>query len=278
MNNKKRKITIGCDPELFLKDIKTGSIVSAEGIIGGTKKNPRQISDEGHCVQEDNVMVEFNIPPANDSEEFINHINFVRGYLTEYLKPQGFELECKASHLFNKKHLNTDQAKLFGCEPDYNVYLKDENPKVKEGGRLRVCGGHIHIGYPNPEEHHTEAIVKAMDIFVGLPSVWLDTDVRRRRMYGTAGSFRFKPFGCEYRSLSNFWLEDEDMMKWAYDNTILAVNTALNNDLSSLDEYNDDIRSAMNESNVELARALYKEILAEIKDLETVNINNTKTI
>ncbi len=132
------KITIGCDPELFLKDVKTGSIVSAEGHIGGAKKNPRQISDEGHCVQEDNVMVEFNIPPANNSEEFINHINYVRGYLTSYLKPLGFKLECKASHLVNTKYLNTKRAKLFGCEPDYNVYLEDVNPRVGEGSPKNI--------------------------------------------------------------------------------------------------------------------------------------------
>ena len=79
--NKKLKITLGCDPELFVKSLETGEIVSAEGKIGGTKREPRAISDSGHSVQEDNVMVEFNIPPSKSSQEFVDNINHVVNYL-----------------------------------------------------------------------------------------------------------------------------------------------------------------------------------------------------
>lgn len=275
--NKKINITLGCDPEMFVKSIETGEIVSAEGKIGGTKEKPRAISENGHLVQEDNVMVEFNIPPSNNSIEFIDNINHVLDYLENYVGKQGLVLECKASHLFNEKYLQTEQAKVFGCEPDYNVYLQDENPKVDGDGRLRSCGGHIHIGYPNPNEESTERIIKSMDIFLGLPSVWLDSDTRRRRLYGTAGSFRFKNFGCEYRTLSNFWIKDDDSMAWAYDNTILAVNTALKYDLSVLHGYDEDIRQAIDESNIELAKSLYNKILADIKEI-TITKNELKKV
>lgn len=276
--SKKIEITLGCDPELFVKSIKTGEIVSAEGKIGGTKEEPRAISKKGHSVQEDNVMVEFNIPPSNNADEFIDNINHVLDYLTTYVGKQGLALECKASHMLDDQYLQTEQAKTFGCEPDYNVYLQDENPKVDAKGRLRSCGGHIHIGYPNPNEIMTERIVKAMDIFLGLPSVWLDTDTRRRRLYGTAGSFRFKPFGCEYRTLSNFWVENDNMMRWAYDNTILAVNTALKYDLTSIGVYNKAIQQAINESDVQAARALYRTILAKIKELTKVKKESKKLV
>ena len=62
-----QRFTIGADPELLLLTA-TGLPKSAIGLIGGTKQNPKPFGI-GH-VQEDNVMVEFNIPPANNRHEF----------------------------------------------------------------------------------------------------------------------------------------------------------------------------------------------------------------
>ena len=261
--SKKQVISIGCDPELFLED-NNGNIVSAEGLIGGTKSKPRPISDNGHSVQEDNIMVEFNVPPSYTSGEFVENINFVKDYLQGYVKDKKLTLNYSASAIIDDKYLNTNQAKLFGCEPDFNVYLKDMNPKPDSNTKLRSCGGHIHIGYPDSNTTTTEKIIQSMDIFLGLPSVWLDTDTRRRRMYGKAGSFRFKSFGCEYRTLSNFWIKSDDSIKWAFDNSIKAVNYALDNDLTWLNEYIDDIQIAINESDVDLAKSLYTTIFNKI--------------
>ena len=47
-----------------------------------------------------------------------------------------------------------------------------------------------------------------MDYTLGLDSLLLDSDTRRRSMYGRAGSFRFKEYGIEYRTLSNFWIKN----------------------------------------------------------------------
>ena len=53
-------ITIGADPELFLRD--GDAITSAIGLIGGDKYEPRLVTLG--AVQEDNVLAEFNIDPA----------------------------------------------------------------------------------------------------------------------------------------------------------------------------------------------------------------------
>lgn len=252
----KHNISVGCDPELFLEN-NNGEIVSAEGLIGGTKHEPRPISKNGHTVQEDNIMVEFNVPPSYNSDEFIENINFVKEYLETFVNKKNLTLNYSASAILDEKYLNTKQAKVFGCEPDFNVYLKDVNPKPDSSLKLRSCGGHIHFGYLNPEFEKTENIIKCMDIFLGLPSVWLDSDTRRRIMYGKAGSFRVKNFGGEYRTLSNFWIKDDKSIKWAFDNTIKAIKYALNSDLSWISEYEKDIQIAINESDVELAKNLY---------------------
>lgn len=261
---KKSKITIGCDPEMFLEDDK-GNIVSAEGLIGGTKEKPRPISDKGHEVQEDNIMVEFNVPPSTTSDEFINNINFVKNYLVDYVGQYNLKLNYLASSLISKEHLQTKQAKTFGCEPDFNVYLQDINTPPKSSTQLRSCGGHIHVGYENPDILTSENIIRAMDLFLGLPSVWLDPDSKRRLLYGKAGSFREKPFGIEYRTLSNFWIKDNQSIKWAFDQTIAAVNFALNDDLDWLGIYINDVRTAIDESDEKLAKELYVAIHAEIK-------------
>lgn len=256
-------ITLGCDPELFLEDNK-GNIVSAEGLIGGTKHAPRVFTEEGHSVQEDNIMVEFNIPPSKTSDEFIENINLVKDYLKDYVSQYDLKLNYLASSIISKEYLNTKQAKTFGCEPDFNVYLRDLNCSPNSNTQLRSCGGHIHIGYPNPDVETSEKIVIAMDMFLGLPSVWLDKDNKRRLLYGKAGSFRVKSFGVEYRTLSNFWIKDNKSMKWAFDETVNAVMYALNNDMSWLSKYYNDVQTVINESNVDGAKQLYSTIHAEI--------------
>ncbi len=37
-----------------------------------------------------------------------------------------------------------------------------------------------------------------------------DKDTERRGMYGKAGAFRPKPYGVEYRTLSNAWLSNDE--------------------------------------------------------------------
>ncbi len=41
-----------------------------------------------------------------------------------------------------------------------------------------------------------------------MPAIILDKDKVRTRNYGKPGNFRPKPYGMEYRTLSNFWIND----------------------------------------------------------------------
>ena len=265
---KNNKITLGCDPELFLE--KNGEIISAEGLVGGTKQEPLPITGEGHCIQEDNVMVEFNIPPSNNVDEFRNNINLVKTHLKEKFEADGISLNYSASAMLDKKYLKTEQARTFGCEPDFNVWLRAANTPPRAGSRLRTCAGHVHIGFPNVTQEKQENVVKAFDIVLGLPSTWMDSDTRRRRMYGKAGAFRFKDFGVECRILSNFWIQSDETIEWVYNETIKAVELALNNDLSEIfEKYGDNIQLAINESNIDLAKELYLEINKEIELIKT---------
>jgi hypothetical protein len=60
-------------------------------------------------------------------------------------------------------------------------------------------------------------------MFLGLWSVINDPDTRRRQLYGKAGAIRFKPYGIEYRTLSNFWLADPKLIEKVWDMTAFAI-------------------------------------------------------
>jgi len=247
-------ITLGADPELFVENAK-GEIISAEGMIGGTKEEPIPITKDGHAIQEDNIMVEFNIPPCTTEDEFVKNLDLVEEFLNTKLELQdNCKLNYSASAELDSKYLQTPQAKMFGCEPDFNVHLKAPNQSPNPETNLRTAGGHIHVGYNNPDITISENIVYAMDIMLGLPSVNLDSDDRRKEMYGLAGCFRFKDYGLEYRSLSNFWLKSEESKRWAYQKTLEAVKLAESGLIPELiKKFGKKIKAAIDTNDKDLA-------------------------
>ncbi len=258
-------VTLGCDPEIFLE--KNGEIISAEGLIGGTKHEPRPISDNGHTVQEDNIAIEYNIPASKTSQEFIDNNNFVKDYLETYVAALGCNLSITASAILDKKYLQSEQAQTFGCEPDFNVWTQSVNEPPQPGGNLRSSGGHIHLGWTSPiTEEIQEQIIKAMDFTVGLGSILLDIDDRRKEMYGKAGCFRFKDFGVEYRVLSNFWIKSDESIQWAWDTTMKAVELVNSGKIEMLAlEYGNKVVEVINTNNKELAQELIEIVEKELQ-------------
>lgn len=219
-------VTVGADPEVFLVNHE-GKYISGVGKIGGTKAHPKPISALGHCVQEDNVAIEYNIPPAKTKAEFVLANTFVLKYLDVKMKKLGLSLKLDASALFEETELQTPQAMTFGCEPDYNAWTEDYNPppRVEEDTYLlRSCGGHVHVGFSEPNTEKQVALIKAMDIYLGIPSLFMDKDSRRRKLYGKAGACRLKSYGVEYRTLSNFWLRSDQHIAWVWDRTMKAID------------------------------------------------------
>jgi hypothetical protein len=218
--NKLKLITVGSDPEFFIQDQETQQYISSEGIVGGTKDFPIQITDHGHGVQEDNVMAEITIPPVTTAEDLKNEVDYVINYLNEKLSKinPNYKIVVHSAAQFSEEQLNTDQAQTVGCSPDYNAWLQDMNPKVDVvSTNTRWAGGHIHIGYEESSVENTEKLVKAFDMFIGLPAVVIDPNDDRKKVYGTAGRFRFTSYGFEYRTLSNFWLSDIALIEFIFD-------------------------------------------------------------
>lgn len=213
--------SIGADPEIFVSD--TLSVRSIIGKIGGTKHHPRPLPlGEGFAVQEDNVALEFNIPACHTKAAFVKSIADATGFLSEILHDQfNLKFDRRSAISFPESELYDPAALEFGCEPDYNAWTKTRNPRpVTTDKNLRSCGGHIHIGFDGLDPHE---VVKACDLFHGVPSVLMDEGELRKQLYGKAGSFRLTKYGVEYRTLSNYWIFEPHLVEWAYDNVDRAL-------------------------------------------------------
>lgn len=258
------KIKLGCDPEAFLQDV-NGQLKSSIGLIGGSKDSPMPLPiGEGYCVQEDNVALEFNIPPAEGRSQFVESISKTLNFLTESIKDMyGYTLSDKSADSFPAEELNNPMALQFGCEPDYNAWTKGVNPKPKaEDANLRSCGGHVHIGY-DKDKADVPTVMQMMDLFLGVPSILMDSGELRKELYGKAGAYREKSYGGEYRTLSNFWIFNNRLIEWVWDNTSKAVDAAESR-LTLSEQDSTDIVSAINNNDKELAMQLVNKFNLEI--------------
>lgn len=213
-------LTFGCDPELFIVD-SDGEFVCPDGIIPGTKDEPYPVN--GGFVQQDGMAAEFNIPPARTFIEFEKSITRVMKEMEKFL-PSGHKFVTTPSATFSEKAWDkaSETAKALGCSPDFNAWTGEVNPPPEdlENPRTRCAGGHLHFGWTegadlnNPQHIITcRDLVKQLDWYLAAWSLRMDSDKMRRRLYGKAGSMRFKDYGVEYRVLSNFWLSNSSRRK-----------------------------------------------------------------
>jgi hypothetical protein len=203
--------SIGADPEWFLKQ--GNKIVSAIGKIGGTKDKPIPIPSltKGFCMQEDNVSLEYNIPPCKSESQWIDYHMMAASCLRELvLAPRGLKPVVKASHSFDKDELQDPRSWVFGCEPDFDAWLLRINPRPNATDPfLRSAGGHIHVGCGALTKVEKIELVRLLDLFISVPLMLKDRDTTRRQMYGNPGAMRFKPYGLEYRTPSNYWTKNQ---------------------------------------------------------------------
>lgn len=212
-------ILIGCDPEVFVK--KNGVFQSAFGLIRGDKKNPQPVAHG--AVQVDGMALEFNINPASCEEEFIFNVEEVFNQLRAMV-PEYQVVAVPVAHFTEEYMSKQPEAALeLGCDPDFNGWTLSTNNKPNARKPMRTASGHVHIGWTKGEDvqsaDHFELCAELacqMDFYLGLGSLFYDDDQERRSMYGNPGCFRPKPYGAEYRTLSNKWLNDRKIMGWVY--------------------------------------------------------------
>lgn len=231
------EIKIGADPELFVSNGK--EFVSAHGMVAGTKEEPYPVKNG--AVQVDGMALEFNIDPANNPKEFVDNLTSVMEQLKAMVPD--YEVHTVPVAHFSEEEIGNAPAEALelGCQPDYNAWDGGAANPVPDGKvNFRTAAGHIHIGWTEgmdiDDAGHRQACIllaKQLDFHLGLPSVLFDRDEKRRQLYGKAGAFRVKPYGMEYRVLSNAWLKDKSLMLWVYNNTITAFRRLIEGNLDA---------------------------------------------
>ena len=260
------KFTFGADPEIFVFSKETGTAVSAHGMVPGSKNDPFPVPNG--AIQVDGMALEFNINPASSKKQFTGNVFSVLKHMQSLL-PEGLETRVAASAHFSRKYMRDQpfEAVQLGCDPDFNAYTRDINPPPYDPGNMRTAAGHIHIGWGkggydvNSVEHLSSCymLAKAMDLWVGVWSLYRDRDKFRREMYGRAGCFRPKPYGMEYRTLSNFWIQRPELSNEVFDRTKQACNWALKGQGFTKPYHEEEIKEAINYSNMANADSLVKD-------------------
>lgn len=249
--NSQVKFRLGSDPECLLLD-SNGKHISVIGYINADKWHPMPVPGmaEGFTLQEDNVALEYGIPPASSAQELINSIESVMARSLEWLPNLSFsKLSCT---VFEKDQMLEPAAHVFGCEPDFNAWTEEANPSPQPPHPfMRSAGGHIHV----ETQEDPIKVVRAMDLFLGVPSILMDTGEERKQLYGKAGAHRKKSYGVEYRTLSNFWIFEKKYMEWVWNATARALAN-----LSIADTYKDHIIECVNNNNKALASSLCDEL------------------
>ena len=234
--------TFGSDPE-FLLTLNDFS-VSAIGKIKGTIENRLNIN--GHQFYSDNVLAECAINPGKSKDEVLENFKNCFQIYSKMIRP--YKLAVKASEIFPEEELLHEDARRVGCAKEFCAYeMKQQESPISEisQNNLRSCGGHIHIGSDILAGDGPEPVlmVYLLDLFLGVPSLWLDKDLsspRRRNLYGKAGRYRPKSYGIEYRSLGNFWLNSPDLVDLVYDITMFCVSFIEKGDAWNLWEFDID--------------------------------------
>ena len=251
---------IGADIEGFLVN-EAGKYISALEVIPGDKENPMKTTHG--AIQADGVLGEFNIEPATSEEEFVANVTNVIGDMNEHIKSFGLVWVAKASAMIDPDQLMDFRAMQVGCMPDFNAWRKGQRNVLGFDifpGRLRSAAGHIHIswdGYhPRKDRALGMKVIQQMDLHHALPGLFLDVDRERRQLYGKAGAFRPKMYGVEFRTSSNFWARDENLIAWTYRQAQTSLTLAQESEIP--ESQADMVQTAINTYDLDLAEQLIK--------------------
>lgn len=212
---------IGTDPEFMLE--KDGKIYSAIPILN--KKKKINYSSFYH----DNVLAECTIKPSSNKEEFLNNIKESLYNFSKLVHP--YKLISKSAHYYDKSELFSEKSFEISCDAEkcvYDLKVIHQDEQILRSTNLRTAGGHIHIGDKIlKDKYKALSCVKMMDLFVGFTSIYLDKNkdaVVRKKLFGKAGRFRDKNYGIEYRSISNFWLNNPYYAAFIFDLSCFVVD------------------------------------------------------
>lgn len=241
-----------------------------------TRKHPVILRNERTKVIMDGVAFEFNTTPTNDPKIFYQDVQDTISMVDEFAKQFGYHAVVKPAVKYDFfKYYKPDSELLswcgvFGCDPDIDAILQDYNsPEIDVTNHIwRYGGGHEHISdynklikdYPNP-------FIKLLAIYVGNYSVanspYPELEKQRAFKYGQPGRYRIQNYpdgttGVEYRSPSNVWVSQLDLIEGMFNQTYKAYELLHDPKVGKkvIDDYLPSTIQAIAEVNPELSKSI----------------------
>ena len=251
--------SLGSDAEMFLLDRETNEVINGKKFVKGSKDNPYNFdkSSPFWCTSLDGISAEFNIAPCTTSKEWNAAFEKCITYINSTLPPNLCTIHTPAVRV-NPKELRTKEARNSGCTPSWSAYsLRENHPPDVSVTTLRTCCTHVHMKYKDMRFHEAAEWIKAMDLFLGVPSLIIEPMNERRMLYGTLGEMRFNST-VEYRVLSSFFSQSEELRTWVFNNTVNAINW-INEGNRVSEEMHQSFEQAMATNDVDLVRMIIEE-------------------
>ena len=233
--------TIGHDSEFGL--MQGGQIVSALDAF-----NEDVHTTEAGRFFADNMNCEIAIEPVTTLDKFHQYTEDLLGAV----RGMGYELVMKPTIKYPERCMEHKMARVSGCNPDYSPYHMATNdaPDFTTSDSTRSCGAHIHASLAPDQDPYWFS--RWMDVYVGLPLLFAEEKSTRRDMYGKAGCMRVKPYGAEYRVLSNVWLDDPVKREFVWHGTHKAIEMSNVEPEEIMDWW--DVPMAIDSHDLELAQ------------------------
>lgn len=262
---KKRTITLGTDVEGTLYHGEKRQYIPATDFNTPYTKDKRKFweNDEG-SYHRDNILVEFQTPVVTTWSQLKTAVVRCNKHLQQVYAPLGCTVQYRPVTKFKEAGMvKIPEAMEIGCDPDYCAYTgkKMDGPDAGTMGQLRPASGHIHMGGLEDLSFEQQCIlVRWLDVTLGLTLTsdeadnGMDTE-KRREWYGQAGRFRPKPYGIEYRTPSNLWVQQvlKGRRKFVHMDSLIRDSIDLTDMGKMPEDYGingADIASAINGSQV----------------------------
>lgn len=286
MNN----LLFGSDPEVFVTETKDGNdyaipmphFFSEYDIkpveVDDIGKHPVLLKRDKYKVIMDGVAFELNLAPASNARDLFTCINDALSEIGELADKFGFKLTIKPTVLYDfYRFFKPDndmlfQCGIFGCDKDNDAILKSyDSPEIDATEhKYRYGGGHLHISDNNELiKAYPVAYVKLLAIFCGNYAVstskFPDLERLRAWKYGQPGRYRIQHYpnkvvGVEYRTPSNNWISDLNIIEGMLEHARLAYEALKNNRNDIIKEYLDSTVKAISDTNINLANQILSSI------------------
>ena len=142
--------TLGCDPEIFIRSLKTDRIVGSEKVIpekGITSKQVSGLSDYSPTkgtIERDGVQAEIHPGSADCTTIVNNNVAYSIFKFDEWLrKEHDCRLDFTQTIKLTKEELAelSKESRILGCQPSLNIYDKEAIVGAPQNYPYRSAGG-----------------------------------------------------------------------------------------------------------------------------------------